>query len=132
MATQSRLVSGWGQAVAAQVLEARSNDGAQALDSYRSKSKAGVYIPTALTVGLTWPNLRPFVLTSASQFRPQPPIPLVSKQWAADYNKIKLFGGTYQHSALRQAGRGCPLLAHPGAGHLLSCGATWLQQESLI
>jgi hypothetical protein len=81
-----------GEAVGSQVLEARTNDGAQAPDSYRPKTKAGVYVPTALTIGSTWPNLKPFVLTSASQFRPQPPIPLGSEQWAADYNEIKRLG----------------------------------------
>jgi len=82
-----------GEAVAAQVLEARANDGSQAPDTYRSKTAAGAYIPTALAVGSTWPNLKPFVLTSASQFRPKPPVPLGSEQWAADYNEIKLLGG---------------------------------------
>jgi hypothetical protein len=82
-----------GVAVAEQVLEARANDGSQASDTYRPKAKAGVYVPTALTVGSTWPNLKPFVLAGASQFRPQPPIPLRSEQWAADYNEIKLLGG---------------------------------------
>jgi len=82
-----------GETVAAQVLDARANDGSQAADAYRPKTKAGAYVPTALTVGSTWPELRPFVLTSGSQFRPQPPLPLRSTQWAADYNEIKLLGG---------------------------------------
>jgi PAP2 superfamily len=81
-----------GETVAAQVLAARAEDGSQAPDAYRPKAKAGVYIPTALTVGSTWPHVKPFVLTSASQFRPQPPIPLGSDQWAVDYNEIKLLG----------------------------------------
>jgi hypothetical protein len=82
-----------GEAVSAQVLEARANDGAQAPDTYRSKSEVGVYVPTPSMVGSTWPNLKPFFLTSASQFRPQPPVSLTSKEWAADYNEIKMFGG---------------------------------------
>jgi hypothetical protein len=81
-----------GETVAAQVLAARAEDGSQAPDAYRPKAKAGVYIPTALTVGSTWPHVKPFVLTSASQFRPQPPIPFGSDQWAVDYNEIKLLG----------------------------------------
>jgi hypothetical protein len=44
-------------------------------------------------VGFTWPNLKPFFLTSASQFRPQPPVSLTSKEWAADYNELKTLGG---------------------------------------
>ena len=40
-----------------------------------------------------WPNVKPFALTSPSQFRPEPPIPLKSEQWATDYNEIKTLGG---------------------------------------
>ena len=50
-------------------------------------------MPTSITVSSTWPNLLPFALTSASQFRPAPPIALKSEQWATDYNEIKDFGG---------------------------------------
>jgi hypothetical protein len=82
-----------GQAVAARILEARANDGANAADAYRPKTKPGVYVPTPITVGSTWPNVKPFAMTSASQFRPQPPIPLAGEQWTADYNEIKELGG---------------------------------------
>ena len=40
-----------------------------------------------------WPNVKPFAMQSPSQFRPQPPIALKSKEWAADYNEIKSLGG---------------------------------------
>ena len=82
-----------GEAASASVLEARANDGSQAPDTYRTKSEPGIYVPTPPMVGSTWPNLKPFVLTSASQFRPEPPVSLTSKEWAADYNEIKLLGG---------------------------------------
>jgi hypothetical protein len=82
-----------GQAVAAKILEARANDGANAADAYRPKTRPGVYVPTPITVGSTWPNVKPFAMTSAAQFRPQPPIPLAGEQWAADYNEIKQLGG---------------------------------------
>jgi PAP2 superfamily len=82
-----------GEAVAASVVQARAKDGSETADAYRPKAKAGVYIPTPLTVGSTWPSLKPFVLTSASQFRPAPPIALGGEQWAADYNELKLLGG---------------------------------------
>jgi len=82
-----------GQAVAARILEARANDGANAADAYRPKTRPGVYVPTPMTVGSTWPNVKPFAMTGASQFRPQPPIPLAGEQWAADYNEIKELGG---------------------------------------
>jgi hypothetical protein len=82
-----------GEAIAKRVLDVRRNDGSQAADAYRPKTRAGVYVPTAVMVGSAWPKLKPFVLTSVSQFRPQPPIALGSEQWAADYNEIKSLGG---------------------------------------
>jgi len=81
-----------GEAVAAKILEVRHNDGADAPDAYQYKTKPGVYVPTAITVSSTWPNVKPFALTSASQFRPEPPIALDSKEWATDYNEVKDFG----------------------------------------
>jgi len=81
-----------GEAVAAKILEARANDGAEAPDSYRPKTKPGVYVPTPPMVSSTWPNLKPFAMTSQSQFRPEPPIALTGEQWAADYNEIKDLG----------------------------------------
>jgi hypothetical protein len=81
-----------GQEVAAQILEARSNDGALAPDDYRPKTKPGIYIPTPITVGSQFPNVTPFALTSPSQFRPKPPPSLKSEQWARDYNEIKDVG----------------------------------------
>jgi hypothetical protein len=81
-----------GEAVAAGILETRAKDGADAPDTYRYKTKPGVYVPTPIVVSSTWPNVKPFALTSASQFRPEPPIPLNSEQWAADYNEIKDLG----------------------------------------
>ena len=81
-----------GTAVAERILEARRDDGANAADNYRPKTKPGVYVPTPITVGAAWPNLTPFAMTSPAQFRPQPPIALASAQWAADYNEIKDLG----------------------------------------
>lgn len=82
-----------GEAVAEKVLEKRASDGADAPDAYRPRTTPGVYVPTPITVGSTWPNMTPFALTKPSQFRPQPPISLASPEWAADYNEIKDYGG---------------------------------------
>jgi hypothetical protein len=90
-----------GEAVAAKVLEARQNDGANAPDTYRPRTTAGVYVPTPITVGSTWPAMTPFALTKPSQFRPQPPIPLANAEWATDYNELKDYGG--KTSAKRSA-----------------------------
>jgi len=90
-----------GEAVAAKVLEERAKDGADAPDAYRYKTKPGVYVPTPMTISSTWPNLKPFALTTQSQFRPQPPISLNGDQWATDYNEVKDLGG--KTSAKRSA-----------------------------
>jgi hypothetical protein len=82
-----------GEAVAAKILEARANDGANGADDYRPKTRPGVYVPTPITVTSTWPNVRPFALTTPSQFRPQPPIALNGKQWATNYNEVRDLGG---------------------------------------
>ncbi len=62
-------------------------------DTYRPRTTAGVYVPTATTVAPQWPGVKPFALTSASQFRPLAPIALKSVEWAANYNEIKELGG---------------------------------------
>ncbi len=90
-----------GEAVAAKVLEARANDGADAPDAYRPRTAPGVYVPTPITAGSMWPNMKPFAMAKGSQFRPGPPISLQSKEWATDYNELKDYGG--QNSAKRTA-----------------------------
>jgi len=82
-----------GEAVAARVLEARANDGHDAPDAYRPRTTPGVYVPTAITAASMWPNVKPFAIASASQFRPKPPISLESEEWAADFNELKDYGG---------------------------------------
>jgi hypothetical protein len=90
-----------GEAVAARVLEARANDGSEAPDAYRPRTAPGVYVPTPITISSMWPDMKPFVLTKGSQFRPKQPIALESKEWAADYNELKDYGG--QNSTKRTA-----------------------------
>jgi hypothetical protein len=81
-----------GEAIAAKVIEARTNDGSNAPDAYRPRTSAGVYVPTAITVNSMWPDMKPFAITSGSQFRPKPPVALDSAEWATDYNEIKDYG----------------------------------------
>jgi hypothetical protein len=82
-----------GEKVAAKVLEARAKDGSDAPDAYRPKTTPGVYVPTAITVASIWPNMKPFAIANSSQFRPNPPISLESKEWATDFTEIKDYGG---------------------------------------
>jgi hypothetical protein len=91
-----------GEAVALKILEARANDGATQVDSYRPKTKPGQYVPTAVMLCSTWPAMRPFALASPSQFRPGPPPLLKSREWAADYNEIKELGSKTSNSRSAQ------------------------------
>ena len=75
------------------ILAARAEDGFATVESYRPYTIAGVYVPTALPVVSQWPLRKPWVMTSASQFRPPPPPDLKSEVWARDYNEIKAIGG---------------------------------------
>jgi hypothetical protein len=81
-----------GAAVASKVLDARENDGSDGAGVFRLDVKAGVYVPTMTMVGATWPNMKPFVMQSPSQFRPAPPIALASSEWAADFSEVKSYG----------------------------------------
>jgi hypothetical protein len=81
-----------GTEAAVAILQARADDGSATPDAYRPITAPGVYDPTSNVVAPQWPNVKPFVMTSASQFRaPQPPS-LDSDQWARDYNEIKELG----------------------------------------
>jgi hypothetical protein len=88
-----------GEAIAAKVLAARANDGHDAIDEYRPRTTPGVYVPTPITAASSWSKVKPFALTAASQFRPEPPVALSSTEWATDYNEIKDYGG--KNSATR-------------------------------
>jgi hypothetical protein len=81
-----------GEAVAAEILKARTNDGSTTPDTYRPKTSPGVYVPTPSMWAPMWPSVKPFAMATASQFRPDPPILLTSAQWAVDYNEIKNLG----------------------------------------
>lgn len=90
-----------GQKVADNLLSLRANDGANEPDSYRPRTTAGRYIPTAPVVVPMWGKVTPFGLKSGSQFRPGPPIDLKSREWAENYNEIKAVGA--KNSAPRTA-----------------------------
>lgn len=78
--------------VAKAVLAERLNDGSDITESYRPHSTAGKYVPTVIPAVPHWPNRKPWLLSSASQFRPIPPPTLGSKEWAKDFNEVKQIG----------------------------------------
>ena len=88
-----------GQAAAAAVLGLRASDGAGTtlLDfAFSQGDEPGEWIftpdrPFAFAPG--WAQVTPFALDDASQFRPDPPYPPTSTNYAADLNEIKALGG---------------------------------------
>jgi hypothetical protein len=81
-----------GQRVAAAILALRAGDGWDAPNTWRPMTSPGVYIPTVLPVGSTWGKVTPWILEKGDQFRPAPPFPLKSSEWAHDYNEVKTLG----------------------------------------
>ena len=81
-----------GAAAAAALLALRTDDGAAASEAYRPHTSAGAYVPTVVPAVVQWPQRTPWLMTSAAQFRPGPPPPLVSERWARDYNEVKALG----------------------------------------
>ena len=81
-----------GMKAASDILAARADDGYGAPESYRPYTVPGVYVPTVIPLVSHWPQRKPWVMSSASQFRPGPPPDLKSESWARDYNEIKAIG----------------------------------------
>jgi hypothetical protein len=85
-----------GEAAAAALIAARTGDGLEADVPYTPGTGPGVWEPTppkfgpALTPWLA--QIRPFTLSSASQFLPGGPTSLTSEQWIKDYNQVRILG----------------------------------------
>lgn len=82
-----------GEKAANAVLAVSAGDGAATAETYRPSAIPGVYVPTAIPAVPQFANRKPWLMTSASQFRPAPPPALKSEQWARDLNEVKEFGG---------------------------------------
>ncbi len=90
-----------GEQAAARVLAWRSADGSSTPESYRPHAAPGQYVPTAPVATPQWPQRKPWLMDSASQFRPATPHALASAQWARDYNEVKALGA--RNSRVRTA-----------------------------
>lgn len=81
-----------GEQAAAAILALRAEDGAGVGETYRPQTAAGAYVPTVIPAVTQWPQRKPWLMTSSSQFRPGPPPALTSPLWARDFNEIKTLG----------------------------------------
>ncbi|MGH8495431.1 MAG: vanadium-dependent haloperoxidase [Gammaproteobacteria bacterium] len=90
-----------GKACAAAILERRNNDGWNTEVAYEFHPMGpGVYAefrehsgtPQGFVFGAGWAKARPFVLTSADQFRAPPPPEIDSREYLDAYNEVKTTG----------------------------------------
>jgi hypothetical protein len=92
-AAGARAGTALGEQAAAAVLSLCAEDGAAIGETYRPYTTAGTYVPTLIPAVPQWPQRKPWLMTSAAQFRPGPPPKLTSEVWGRDYNEIKALGG---------------------------------------
>ena len=90
-----------GKLAAQAILAARNDDGSQSKSNYTPTNSTGLwqrtfpdYLPPLLA---QWPNVKPFALTSAREFRSAPPPALDSPEYAAAVDQVMRNGG-YQSS----------------------------------
>ena len=91
-----------GAEVADKILALRANDGRTTVVTYTPTGAPGNFVPFpagSTPAALSSPFVRPFTLTSASQFRAFGPPDLTSVAYARDFNEIKDVGGSV--SAIR-------------------------------
>jgi hypothetical protein len=81
-----------GKQAAAGIIALRTNDGSNTPEDYRPATTAGVYVPTTTPIESTSSKIKPFAMTSASQFRAAPPPALTSETWTRDLNEIREIG----------------------------------------
>ena len=94
-----------GEQVAKDVLESRAHDGASAVVSYVPQAIPGTWEPTPPKFQSPllpqWGQVKPFVLEDAEAFRTNGPYPLISGDYATDYNETKAYGAA--RSSVRTA-----------------------------
>ena len=86
-----------GQDVAAAILALRSNDGsAVTLPPFVPKSQPGSYQLTPPNFApadfIQWPQVTPFALAHANEFRPGPPPQLTSEEYTQSFDEVKSLG----------------------------------------
>ena len=84
-----------GEEVGVGILMLRANDGLDSVVPYVQRTPGpGVYEPTApaTPLGTRMPHVLPLALEYASQFRPDGPAALHSKEYARDFYEVKILG----------------------------------------
>jgi membrane-associated phospholipid phosphatase len=79
-----------GQAAAQIMLAVRAHDGSDKVVNYIPGTNPGDFNGTP--GGVNWPQVTPWFIQSAAQFRPGPPPALTSPEWAAAFSQVKQLG----------------------------------------
>ena len=87
-----------GEEVASKISEARTNDGTNEPESYRPRIAPGLYGQTAASVVSQWPGVKPFTVTSASQFWPEAPVAINTEERSRNVEQ------EHQHAADEKVG----------------------------
>ena len=83
-----------GVEIAEGILAMRANDGRMNDVTYVSTGAPGNFVPSSLPpIGLNSPNVKPFAMTDAAQFRAPGPPALDSETFANDFNETRIMGG---------------------------------------
>ncbi len=83
-----------GVRAAAQIIAWRTEDHATPVPPLRPAAPAGSWVPTLpTTIPPFYAVAKPWLMTSAAQFRPPPPVSLASATWARDFNETRTLGG---------------------------------------
>ena len=86
----------WGQSVAAQILAVRHEDGSGTAVNYGAPIGANWWTatPPAFAPALlpNWPNVKPWAMTSGSQFRQGPPPTPLSPEYTAAFQEVERLG----------------------------------------
>ena len=127
-----------GSEVAAGTLALRANDGRMNPVVYVAGSDPGDFRGVN-PVNVWLPFIRPFAMTSASQFRADGPPNLTSYTYAADLNEVKAYGGAVSSAAHagaagpREVRNGCPAARTPrNVRHFLSDSRSVVENSRLM
>jgi hypothetical protein len=82
-----------GERAAAPVIAARTTDNAVTAAPLRMAAPPGQWVPTTPNkIPPYYWSAKPWLLSTASQFRPKPPVSLTSSTWTRDYNETRQLG----------------------------------------
>ena len=91
-----------GERAAAQIIGWRMRDHTPSAPPIRIAAPPGRWVPTTPNkIPAYYATAKPWLMVNPSQFRPKPPVTLVSQEWARDYNETRSLGG--HDSATRTA-----------------------------